>query len=101
MLPLLYEAPQGVRQFGNGPFFRSGIRENGKYHSGIWENGKYRSGIRENDFVRDSEKDEKDEISFGNSGKSKYLFREFVKTISFGFFGSGIRENENYRSGIR
>ena len=52
---------QGVREFGNWPFFRSGIRENEKY----------RSGIRENDFVRDSGKDE---ISFGNSGKSKYLF---------------------------
>ena len=53
--------PQEVREFGNGPFFRSGIQEKGKY----------RSGIRENNFIRDSGKDE---ISFGNSGKSKYFF---------------------------
>ena len=42
---------QGVREFGNWPFFRSGIRES--------------------DFVWDSGKDE---MSFGNSGKSKHLF---------------------------
>ena len=41
------EPPQGVREFGNGSFFRSGIQENGKY----------RSGFRENDFVWDSGKD--------------------------------------------
>ena len=56
---------QVVRELWNWPFFRLGIRENEKY----------RSGIRENDFVRDSGKDE---ISFGNSGKSKYLFVIFV-----------------------
>ena len=52
---------QGVREFGNWPFFRSGT----------WENRNICSGIRENDFVWDSGKDE---MSFGNSGKSKHLF---------------------------
>ena len=57
-----------IRQFGQ---IEISVREFVKTISfGIRDETKYRSGIQESDFVQDSGKDE---ISFVNSGKSKYL----------------------------
>ena len=69
-----------VREFGKAISF--GIREKTKCLSGILENRNIYSGIRENAFFRDSGWYE---ISFGNSGKSKYLFmiRELAKWHSW------------------